>query len=268
MLLLCNLESCCFTLFTELYWNIFNYRATLRSQLKNHTQMRVSQCMLLYNSENELRLLKKFYSFPWKIGTTINITISSVKYVCYRQAQHYKTGKYNARLSEYSLNSYSSTISENRIIRYPPGKKMNYFSFSLAYLSGQWINYKSLLLLPVLWRKKDWVEGCMSELTFRTWAAWLTYPNWWQMTVQLPMLQEADKDYIVLHCSFVEGIKRVTVNSCTVLTYYTQLYKYPCCGWAWGSCFTDMKAQYQTSHQPLNTHCTSHPVICSFLYLS
>lgn len=34
MLLLCNLESCCFILFTELYWNIFNYRATLRSQSK------------------------------------------------------------------------------------------------------------------------------------------------------------------------------------------------------------------------------------------
>lgn len=74
--------------------------------------------------------------------------------MCYRQAQHYETGKYDARLSEYSLNIYSSTISENRIIKYPPGKKMNYFSFSLAYLSGQWINYKSLLLLPVLWRKK------------------------------------------------------------------------------------------------------------------
>jgi len=69
--------------------------------------------------------------------------------VCYRQVQHHKTGKYNAWLSEYSLNIYSSTISENRIIKYPPGKKMNYFSFSLAYLSGQRINYKSLLLLPV-----------------------------------------------------------------------------------------------------------------------
>lgn len=100
---------------------------------------------------------KKIYSFPWKIDTTINITILSVKYVCYRQAQHYKTGKYNAWLSKYSLNIYSSTISENRIIKYPPGKKMNYFSFSLAYLSGQWINYKSLLLLPVLWRERtEW----------------------------------------------------------------------------------------------------------------
>lgn len=146
---------------------------------------------------------------------------------------------------------------------------MNYFSFSLAYSSGQCINYKSLLLLPVLWRKKDWVAGCTSELAFRTWAAWLSYPHWWQMTVQPSMLlHEADKDDIVLHCRFVEGIKRVTVNLCTVHTYYTQLYKYPCCGRTRGSRSTNTKAQCQTSHQPLHTHCTLHPVICSFLYLS
>lgn len=82
----------------------------------------------------------------------------------------------------------------------------------------------------------------MWEVTFRTQAIWLTYQNWWQKDSSAANASQGRQG---LHCFILQccwRCKKITVNLCTVHIYYTQLYKYPCCGRTLGSCFICKKA--------------------------